>query len=433
MMFYKFRKIAEKYRLWEDTDTLLIAVSGGLDSMVLLELCRQLYNSIAVVHCNFSLRNEASDDDEQLVREICKNHNLTLHTKKFDTISYAKENAISIEMAARDLRYAYFDELCYKNDYDKILTAHHANDNAETLLLNLTKGTGIKGLTGIPRKRDNIVRPLLEFTRQELSDYATRNKLVYHVDATNKETIYQRNKIRHDVIPLLEEINPRAVKTLNADTERLQEVRDIYEEYIQEKLETLIANNELLIDDLISEKHSHSLLFEWLTPFGFSSTVIENILSNIEDTEEKHFKTAEHRLIKSRGKLYLTSLKRNSKKDSFSVTKKGIESPIHLKIEPFDGKIQADLCKAYFDLDKLQFPLQLRRWREGDRFFPFGMQGSKKVSELFKDKKLTTLAKENTWILCSGETIIWVVGLRSDDRFKIMPQTKQAIKITWIK
>lgn len=429
-MFYKFRKIAEKYHLWEDKDTLLVAVSGGLDSMVLLELCRQLYNPIAIVHCNFSLRGKASDADENLVVKTCEKHQLTLHRKTFDTIAYAQEKGISIEMAARDLRYDYFQELCEEYGYTKIVTAHHANDNAETLLLNLTKGTGIKGLTGIPRQRDSIVRPLLAFSRKELQGYAQMHNLPYHNDATNEDTIYQRNKIRHKVLPLLEEINPSAIQTLNADAERLQEVRGIYEEYIQSRIDFLVRNNELTIQELANEKYPQSILFEWLSPYRFTATVSENILATLDDTEEKYFYSKNFRLLKSRGRLQLTTLK-HEEQTVFEVEKEGITNPIVLTMEDFNGTMEKTANKAYFDLDKLQFPLQLRRWEEGDRFIPFGLKGSKKVSELFKDKKLSFVQKENVWILCSEEEIIWVVGLRSDDRYKITPNTQKAIKITW--
>ncbi len=429
-MLYQFRKIAEKHQLWNDDDTLLIAVSGGLDSMVLLDLCRQLYNPIAVAHCNFQLRGDDADADEKLVKEICLQHKIQLHSKRFDTKNYAEQNGISIEMAARNLRYAYFEELCKQHGYTKIVTAHHANDNAETLLLNLTKGTGIKGLTGIPRQRENIVRPLLAFTRNELQTYAEANLLKYHNDETNSNVIFQRNKIRHKVLPLLEEINPSAVQTLNADAERLQEVRNIYDDFVQKRLQKIVVNNTILIADLAKEKYSKSLLFEWLQTFGFSATVVDNVLATLLETEEKQFFAGKYRLIKSRGKLEVVT-KTSQNKEVFEVGKSGISTPICLKIEAFDGNLRKDKNTAYFDADKLQFPLTLRHWKRGDRFVPFGMKGSKKISELFKDAKLTTLGKENTWLLCSGNEIIWVIGLRSAECCKITPKTKNAIAIKW--
>ncbi|PIF02646.1 MAG: tRNA lysidine(34) synthetase TilS, partial [Draconibacterium sp.] len=338
-MLYQFRKIAEKHQLWNDDDTLLIAVSGGLDSMVLLDLCRQLYNPIAVAHCNFQLRGDDADADEKLVQEICLQHKIQFHLKRFDTKNYAEQNGISIEMAARDLRYAYFEELCKQHGYAKIVTAHHANDNAETLLLNLTKGTGIKGLTGIPRKRENIVRPLLAFTRDELQEYAEANLLKYHNDETNSNVIFQRNKIRHKVLPLLEEINPSAVQTLNADAERLQEVREIYDNFVQERLEKIVAKNTILITDLAKEKYAKSLLFEWLQTFGFSATVVDNVLATLLETEEKQFFAGKYRLIKSRGKLEVVT-KTIQNKEVFEVGKSGISTPICLKIGAFDGNFK---------------------------------------------------------------------------------------------
>lgn len=429
-MFYSFRKIAEKQQLWDVDDRLLLAVSGGLDSMVLLDLCRQLHNAIAVVHCNFCLRGKESDADEKLVSKVAKQHELKLHSKQFSTQEYAKAKGISIEMAARDLRYAYFQELCEKHAYTKILTAHHANDNAETLLLNLTKGTGIKGLTGIPRRRGNIVRPLLAFTREQLQEYATKQALAYREDATNKATIFQRNKIRHQVLPLLQEINPAVVRTLQANSEKFQEVRSIYEDYISNRLQSLVKNQQVKIVLLAQEKHPQSLLYEWLTPYGFSATVVADVLQTLTETEEKIFFAEKHRLIKSRGKLELAK-HREEIAQTYEVTTQGIQTPITLALEDFNGKMEKAANTAYFDAEKLQFPLQLRHWKEGDRFVPLGLKGSKKVSELFKDHKLTTLEKENIWLLCSGNTIIWVVGLRTDDRYKITPKTTKAIQITW--
>lgn len=429
-MLYLFRKIAEKCRLWDFNDHLLIAVSGGLDSMVLLDLCRQLYNPITVVHCNFCLRGIESDTDEALVRKIAKEYDLKLHSKRFDTEKYAQEKGISIEMAARDLRYSYFQELCQEYNYTKILTAHHANDSAETVLLNLTKGTGIKGLTGIPRKRDNIVRPLLTFPRVQLQEYAKKQNLAYREDETNKKTVFQRNKIRHQVLPLLKEINPKVVETLQANNERLQEVRSIYEDYISNRLLDLVKNEQIEITALAQEKYPQSLLYEWLSPYGFSATVVDNILETLTDTEAKLFFTKNHRLIKSRGNLQI-AVHQREKKDIFKVTTQGVQYPIVLDIQDLDGEIQKATNIAYFDAEKLQFPLQLRRKEEGDRFVPFGLKGTKKISEFFKNQKLTTLEKENTWLLCSGNDIIWIVGLRTDDRYKITKKTEKAIQITW--
>lgn len=430
-MHYLFRKIAEKHQLWTPQDSLLIAVSGGLDSMVLLDLCRQLYNPIAIVHCNFGLRGADADADQALVAELSSKHGLKLHTQRFATKAYAQEKGISIEMAARNLRYDYFQKLCRKYNYTKILTAHHANDNAETLLLNLTKGTGIKGLTGIPRKRDNIVRPLLAFTREGLQDYAKAHKITYREDLTNHETIFQRNKLRHDILPLLKEINPSVVQTLQADCERLQEVRAIYEAYITTRLQHLVRKKAISIPELTEEKHQQALLYEWLSPYGFSATVTTDILATLSETEEKKFYANSYRLLKSRGRLQLTTLPQ-TQQETFNVGEQGIKKPIALHIKPFRGKIEKSAPKvAHFDKDKLRFPLILRRWKKGDRFVPFGLKGSKKVSETFKDLKLTTVEKENVWLLCSGSDIIWVVGLRTDNRYKINAKTQEAIQIIW--
>ncbi len=431
-MRYRFRKTVEKYALWGFDEPLLIAVSGGVDSMALLDLCRELDNPIAVAHCNFGLRGAASDKDEELVKKVAQNPNLPIHTIRFSTADYAKENGISIEMAARDLRYAYFKELCQKYGYSKILTAHHANDNAETFLLNLAKGTGIKGLTGIPRVRESIVRPLLNFSRTEILEYAKNQRLEYREDLTNTETIYQRNKIRHSILPILKEVNPAIIKTLNSNMERLQEMRDIYENHIVKKLQQLVKNETISIVELQKEKHQKSLLFEWLQPYGFATNIAEDVVNSLSETEEKQFFTENYRLVKSRGTLQITTIPER-KKNTYAVTEKGIENPIKLEIKKFAGILQKEKHIGYFAAEKLEFPLKLRHWKVGDKFVPFGLKGSKKVSELFKDAKLNTLEKENVWLLCSGEKIIWVVGLRTADFCKITPQTKNALQITWKK
>ncbi len=230
----------------------------------------------------------------------------------------------------------------------------------------------------------------------------------------------------------MQEVNPAIVKTLNQDMERLQEVRDIYEKYIAEKLEKLVQNATIFIEELQKEKHQKSLLFEWLQPYGFAVNIAEDIVNSLPETEEKQFFSDTYRLLKSRGRLQIIAITEREEK-AYKVTEKGLESPLKLEIQRFEGVLQKEKHIGYFDAEKLVFPLELRRWRVGDRFVPFGMKGSKKVSELFKDAKLTTWEKENAWLLCSGEEIIWVVGLRTDERFKITAQTKHPIQITWKK
>lgn len=429
-MRYRFYQIIEKYKLWKSSDRLLLAISGGVDSMVLLHLCKSLYNEIAIAHCNFHLRDEDADADEKLVKETAEALNISCFIKHFDTKSYAEENGISIEMAARDLRYHFFEELCKTYYFDKVLTAHHSNDNAETLLLNISKGTGIRGLTGIPRKREKIIRPLLSFSRKEIESYANANGIAYRVDETNSDSKFQRNKLRNKIIPLLEEINPSLVQTLNTTAERMQEIKQIYEETIQNQLIKLVEKDRIAIAALEKETFPLSILYEWLLPYGFSNTIASDTMATLANTEEKIFYAEDYRLVKSRGYLILVPLK-EKKKETYEILETGVFEPVRLHIEVYSGKIIPNKNIAYFDRKKLRFPLTLRHWEEKDRFHPFGMKGSKKLSDFFKDMKLNTLQKEAQWILCQGEQIIWVVGLRADERYKVDDMTKEIIKITF--
>lgn len=429
-MRQSFYRTISRENLWNRQDKLLLAVSGGVDSMVLLDLCSHLHNEIGIAHCNFQLRGEASDADENLVIEEAKRMGVFCESTKFDTIGYAQEKGVSIEMAARTLRYDFFQHLLEKKGYTKILTAHHANDNAETLLLNLIKGTGIKGLTGIPTRRENIVRPFLHFKRKDLVAYAMQNHIRYREDATNKEVIYQRNKIRHEVIPLLETLNPAVVETLNENIQRFQEVRKVYEEVMQRRLQFFVQEDSIDIEKLKNEPYRISVLYEWLSVYDFPRITATEVSESLEHQEEKVFYAPAHRLVKSRNKLYLTPYPLEKEKE-YAITLNGITVPIRLSFTEINPPKKFSKHKdiAYFDLEKLSFPLILRKWQEGDRFFPIGMKGSKKVSELFKDLKYSILQKEGTWLLCSGEEIIWVVGARADDRFRIMKNTTRAIKV----
>lgn len=427
-----YQTISQK-KLWKRTDKLLLAVSGGVDSMVMLHLCSFLHNDIAVAHCNFRLRGADADGDEQHVKTVCDEMGINCHTIAFDTISYAKERGISIEMAARDLRYDFFENICKTNGYDKILTAHHANDNAETILLNLIKGTGVRGLMGIPSFRDNIVRPLLVFTRAELEKYASQNNISYRVDATNMESIYTRNKLRNEVIPLLEGINPSVVKTLSNNIERFSDLWSLYDENIIGCIDRLAKNDIVEIADLKKEKYLKSIVYEWLRPYRFPSNIAEEVCDSLNNKEEKVFYASEFRLVKSRDRLYLLD-RENSKNESFSITEQGINEPIKLQIEKLktDIEILKEKNIAYIDTSKIRFPLLLRRWKKGDRFTPFGLKGSKNISKVFKDLKYSKMQKEQAWVLCSEDKIVWLVGERMSNDFRVTEQTKSIIKISLI-
>ncbi|ABQ05166.1 tRNA lysidine(34) synthetase TilS [Flavobacterium johnsoniae] len=413
---------------------LFLAVSGGLDSMVLLHLFKQLNYEITVLHCNFQLRGLESFGDQEFIQNYCDKNNIKIFTTQFDTQAFAEDYKLSIQVAARELRYSWFYELLEEKHFDYLLTAHHADDNLETFIINLTRGTGLDGLTGIPEQNDKIIRPLLPFSREEILKYAQENNIEWREDSSNASTKYVRNKIRHDLVPVLKQINPNFLDAFQKTQSFLQESKEMVEDasiviYQQVAKE---AGDDIHFDlnQLKKLPNYKSYLYQWLNEFGFSAW--KDIYDLVEGQSGKQVFSDEFRLLKNREILILTPISETSEKEEFEIYENDTEVNFPLKMTLCNvGHTTFGSNRTIFvDAEKIQFPLKLRKWNEGDVFQPFGMNGkSKKVSKLFKDEKMSLIEKEKTWILSSDDQIVWIVGIRQDERFKINNTTNKILKI----
>ncbi len=419
-----------------DNKKLIIATSGGLDSMVLLHLFQELKQEIGIAHCNFQLRGLESFGDQNFIQDYAKQHNIPIFVTQFDTENFAKDYKLSTQVAARNLRYDWFYELLDLENYDFILTAHHADDNLETFIINLSRGTGLDGLVGIPTQNDKIIRPLLIFSRQEIEDYAVQNKIKWREDSSNTSDKYLRNKIRHHLVPLLKDLNPNFLESFQKTQNYLQESQSMVEDatiMIYQQIAIEKENN--IHFDLLKLKtlpNYKSYLYEWLQEFGF--TAWNDIYDLVYGQTGKQIFSEEYKLIKNRDFLILSPINFvNELEQKFWVEKNQVEVKVPLKLS--FCKV-ADISEVsnrsiFVDEDKLLFPLEIRKWNEGDIFLPFGMNGkSKKVSKFFKDEKLSILEKENIWILTSDNQTVWIIGMRQDERFKIENTTKNKLQIT---
>ncbi len=413
---------------------LFLAVSGGLDSMVLLHLFQQLPYEIAVLHCNFQLRGLESFGDQNFVSEYSNQNTIPFFFTQFDTTAFAKDYKLSTQVAARELRYSWFYEQLEIQNFDYILTAHHADDNLETFLINLSRGTGLEGLTGIPAQNDKIIRPLLPFTRQEIEVYAKEINLQWREDSSNASDKYLRNKIRHTLIPILKELNENFISSFQKTQNYLQEAQTLVEDASIMVYQQVVRQKEsemhFDLKKLMQLPNYKSYLYQWLHEFGF--TAWEDIYDLVECQSGKQVFSDGFRLLKNRDFLILSPLHSVKESVEFLINEdqQKINIPLNLSFcKVADISIDANTT-IFVDADKLQFPLVLRHWNEGDLFQPFGMSGqSKKVSKLFKDEKLSLIEKENVWLLCSNNQIVWVIGMRQDERFRIENTTKNILKI----
>lgn len=417
---------------------LLIAISGGLDSVVLRNLLSSLNFDISLAHCNFQLREKASDLDEEFVVNLSQKSSNQIFIKKFNTEEYCKENKLSTQIAARELRYNWFKELVKEHQFNYILTAHHADDNLETFLINLTRGSGLEGFTGIPKMNENIVRPLLPFSRDEILEYAKENTIEWREDASNASTKYVRNKIRHQVIPILKEINPSLLSSFEKTIKNLQESQQIVDDKIEEVslkiIETENNISKINIDKIQQLSNPKAYLYQFLKDYNF--TEWNDVYNLLIAQSGKQVFSKTHRLLKNRDFLILskkTGATFIADEMSFNIdeNQSEITNPIHLTLEEVKEKTIENKQAIYLDKDLLKYPLRVRKWQNGDYFYPTGMQGKKKLSKFFKDEKLSLIEKENTWLLCNAENeIVWVINYRQDRRFKIFNTTKQTVKIS---
>ncbi|SHF41002.1 tRNA lysidine(34) synthetase TilS [Dysgonomonas macrotermitis] len=430
----KVKKYIQDNNLLSNGAKVIIGVSGGADSIALLDILYNLGYECIVAHCNFHLRDQESYRDEYFVEKMCTQYNVQYVSASFNTKKYIKEESISLEMAARELRYAWFEKIRKKYKAEKIAVAHHQNDSVETVLINLIRGTGVRGLTGIAPINGNIIRPLLCIYREDILKYLDNKGLPFVEDSTNKEDIYTRNKIRLNVLPLLQTINPSVIQAIGRTSENLAQTEKIYLSYIEKAKKAVLSNNVINIDILQEQVEPKTILFEILFPLGFNAPTVDNIYESINGQSGKVFYSANYEVVKDRNTFIIGSLanKTNRIYTLFENETETVE-PVKLSLESFrkqkNLEIERNPDTVYLDKGKLAFPLIIRKWKKGDKFVPFGMKGRKKVSDYFTDRKFSLIEKENIWLLCSVDDIVWIIGERADDRFKITDKTIEVLKI----
>jgi len=449
----EFRQFVKQQNLFQPKDKLLLAVSGGVDSVVLCELCKHAGYNFIIAHCNFQLRGEESERDENFVREIGKKYEVEVLVKKFETEKYATENKLSIQVAARELRYSWFNELLAdlkvssKSSGSKIppwgvgglLTAHHANDNIETLLMNFFKGTGINGLHGILPKQGNIIRPLLFAKKEELTAFAISNNLNFVEDSSNALDKYTRNYFRNQLIPGLQKVFPQVEDNLLNNMERFREIELLYNQSVQLEKKKLLEKkgNEIHIPvlKLLKIPALNTVVYEIIKDFGFTAHQTNEVADLLKSETGKYISSATHRIIKNRNWLII-ALNKTIEAGHIFIE----ENDKHIEFQ--QGKISIEMlpaanCQlptanwvALLNAAEIKFPLLLRKWKTGDYFYPLGMTKKKKLNRFFIDQKLSPTQKEKTWVIEMDKKIIWVIGLRIDDRFKITDSTKNILQLS---
>ena len=406
--------------------------------MVMLYLFHQIGFDCEIAHCNFGLRGAESDEDERFVLEMAARFDMPVHVKSFQTKDYAANHNVSIQMAARDLRYEWFEDLRVQTGCQFIATAHNKNDQAETFFINLLRGTGIRGLSGIPVVSGSIIRPLLWAERRDILKFSEEKHILFREDSSNAGLKYSRNKIRHILIPELEKIRPGIISLMDENISRLKATQEIYNSVLEQKRTELLQRDKgfirISIDSVKELKPLTSWLYELLVDFEFSFPVIRDIVRNLDSEPGRQFFSSSYRLVKDRDYLILEALREPSNRKVYIESiEEPITEPVNLEFTLIDElkqfKIPDSLHIACLDYDKLRFPLILRKWETGDYFRPLGMTNMKKVSDFFIDIKLSIPEKEKTWILTDGTDIIWLTGLRIDDRFKIDESTNRILKI----
>ena len=437
-MLQKFKQhLHQNFPFLEDSK-LLIAISGGIDSVVLAHLCSQLNLNFSLCHCNFNLRGQESDDDEAFVTSLAKTLKTPVYTTSFETEKYATKNKVSIQVAARDLRYTWFYKLLDANEYNYVLTAHNTNDNLETFIINLTRGSGLEGFTGIPSVNQKSVRPLLAFSRDDITLFAIKNSIVWREDRSNASIKYVRNKVRHKVIPILKELNPHVLESFQNTIEYLNESQSIINDAVKNITTKVISyeNDVLKISCEEIEKLSNkkAYLYQLLQGYGF--TAWNDIVDLISAQPGKQVFSNTHRLLKDRNFLILTTINESqSIKGPILIDQKvsEITNPIKLTIQNTDDYTSKNKEQIIIDKDLVNYPLSLKKWHHGDAMYPTGMKGSKKISQLFKDNKLSLLDKEKIWLLTDAKNhIIWVIGLRQDRRYLANKTSKNRLKISYL-
>ncbi len=468
----EFIKHIELQNLFQKKDLLLLAVSGGADSVVLCELCHEAGYNFEIAHCNFQLRGEESERDEEFVRELAKKYNVKIFVKRFETNEYAEKNKVSIQVAARELRYAWFDELLKKVSViryqvsgmsDKqiisssdtllippsgvrgpyLLTAHHANDNIETLLMNFFKGTGIKGLQGILPKQGKIIRPLLFAKKEDILSFLKDNSLEFVEDSSNSSDKYTRNYFRNQLIPSVQKVFPKMEDNLISNLERFSEIEILYQQSINLHKKKLLEQkgNEIHIPvlKLLKSQPLKTIIYEIIKEFGFTAHQVNEVIGLLHSESGKYVSSATHKIMKNRNWLIIAPANTLNANhiliDEDDVESDGYRIDFELgkltikNEELVNEKISSSPFIALLDAKNITFPLLLRKWKQGDYFYPLGMSGKKKLSKFFIDQKMSMTEKEKVWVIESNKRIIWVIGKRIDDRFKITEKTKSIVSL----
>jgi tRNA(Ile)-lysidine synthase len=443
----RFKDFIKKENLFSSKDKLLLAVSGGVDSVVLCELCKQADYNFTIAHCNFQLRGEESERDERFAKNLGEKYNVEVKVKKFETEKYAEENKLSIQEAARDLRYEWFEEEVSSRELvvgsqnshapTHILTAHHADDNAETVLMNFNRGTGLHGLTGIPVSYGNIKRPLLCFTKEEIIQFAKDNKLEFVEDSSNESSKYTRNLFRNEIIPAISKVYPQVKDNLADNIERFKEIEKLYKFSVGEIKKKLVkqkgAEWHIPVKQLLGYDNK-ALIYEIIADFGFNEKQIDEVVKLASSDSGKYIDspTFNYRIIKHRH-WFIISPVQSAESGIIVIEEKdktvGFEEGL-LQIESTSNQQPATSNNiACLDAKEISYPLILRKWKTGDYFYPLGMKKKKKVARFLIDSKLSKSAKEKIWVIESNKKIIWVVGQRIDDRFKLTDKTKAVLKL----
>jgi tRNA(Ile)-lysidine synthase len=445
-MLQAFKAYIVSEKLFSPKERILLAVSGGRDSVAMTHLFHLSGFRFGIAHCNFQLRGEESDKDKLFVESLAKKYNVPFFSTTFNISKYINKKGVSIQMAARELRYAWFNEILKDENFDLVATAHHLDDQIETFFINLLRSSGIAGFHGIPVKNGKVIRPMLFSYRKDIDDFININHLAYREDSSNLETKYLRNRIRIEVLPVLKDINPDFHRVLTENIDRVADAEKIFEEAIRKKMHKMISKDDdhfvISIHEMKKLTPLLTYLYEFLSPYGFNYTVITELMKVLDEGASKKFYSSTHLLIKDRKQLIISRLKISEEmkeKCEYLIDEKKslIQKPVKLSFKKIkkDKTFSINTGKNFANLDSLRitYPLVLRKWKKGDHFQPFGRGQKKKLSDFFIDQKFSLLEKENTWLLCSGDKIIWVIGHRIDNRFRITQRTQDVLLVEWHK
>ncbi|MFH1119031.1 MAG: tRNA lysidine(34) synthetase TilS [Bacteroidota bacterium] len=443
-MLGHFKLYISAFHLFSPEEPVLLAISGGVDSMVMAELFHRAGYNFAIAHCNFNLRGSESNQDEAFVASIAETYKVRFFVRQFKTREYAGFNKISVQMAARTLRYEWFDELVQIEGFKAVATAHHLDDQIETFFINVLRGTGIGGMHGILPNRDRVVHPMMFAFRRQIEEFAGDEAIRYREDSSNRSSKYVRNKIRHDLVPLLGEINPEFRKTITSTIDRIREAESLLHNHLEEIRRKCGSFGKdistLKISELLNLQPLEVYLYELLQPFDFNRSVTDEIAAGLGDISGKQFFSQTHRLIKDRDLLLVTQLgpagATPAGEIEISEENPDLRKPIQLRFTFIENHPGLSVSKsgniAMLDVSRIEWPMKLRKWKDGDTFVPFGMSNHKKLSDFFIDNKFSIVEKENAWLLISGNEIAWLVGHRIGNTFRITNETKKVLKIEWL-